>query len=216
MDDMLVTRYGHAALLVESGATRILIDPGTFSRDAVFDLTGLDAIVVTHQHPDHVDPDRIGGLLEANPGATLLADPETAERLGSPWRAHRDGELTLVGDLELTGVGEWHAVIAEPLPRVANVGVLVTASGEPTLFHPGDSYAVAPPEVDVLAVPLSAPWTKVAETIEFVGRVGPKVMFPIHDCTVSEAGHGVYWQHVSRFGGVPDARDLPQDGTLDM
>ena len=213
---MLVTRYGHAALLVESGATRILIDPGVFSRAAVFDLTGLDAIVVTHQHADHVDPERIGTLVKANPGATLLADPETAEQLGTPWQPHRDGELTIVGDLELTGVGEWHAVITEALPRVSNVGVLVTASGEPTLFHPGDSYTIAPPEVDVLAVPLSAPWTKVAETIDFVNRVGPRVMFPIHDCTVSEAGHGVYWQHVSNFGGVADARDLPQDGELDV
>ncbi len=213
---MLVTRYGHAALLIESGATRVLIDPGTLSRDAVFTLTALDAIVVTHQHLDHLDPERIGALVAANPGALLLADPETAEQLGDPWRAHRDGDQTIVGDVELTGVGEWHAVIAEPLPRVTNVGVLVTASGEPTLFHPGDSYAVTPDDVEVLAVPLSAPWTKVAETIDFVRRVGPRVLFPIHDCTVSEAGHGVYWQHVSRFGGVEDARALAQDDATEV
>jgi hypothetical protein len=112
-------------------------------------------------------------------------------------------------------VGAKHAEIVPALPRITNTGVLVGADGEPTLFHPGDSYELAPGGVDILALPLSAPWTKVAETVEFVHRVSPRTLFPIHDAGVSEWGHGVYWGHVQNVGGVDDARLLgPTESTV--
>ncbi len=211
-----ITRMGHAALLIEAAETRILIDPGVLSADAAFDLEDLDGIVATHQHPDHLDHDRIGRLLERNENATLLCDPETAELVeSSDWTVHTHDDETLVGGLTVLGVGAQHAEIVPTLPRVANTGILVSADGEPTLFHPGDSYELAPGGVDVLALPLSAPWTKVAETVEFAQRVSPGMLFPVHDAGLSEWGHGVYWGHVQNFGGVEDARPLgPTESTV--
>ena len=210
-----ITRMGHAALLIEAAETRILIDPGVLSVDAAFALEDLDAIVVTHQHPDHLDQERIGGLLERNPSAALLCDPETAELVESgDWMPHSHDDETMVGGLTLLGVGAQHAEIVPVLPRIANTGILVGADGESTLFHPGDSYEHAPSGVDVLALPLTAPWTKSAETVEFVRRVSPRTLFPIHDAGLSEFGHGLYWGHVQNFGGVEDARRLgPTDST---
>jgi L-ascorbate metabolism protein UlaG (beta-lactamase superfamily) len=211
---MEITRFGHAALLVEAGGARILIDPGVFSDASVFGLTGLDAIVVTHQHPDHVDRDRAPALVEANPGAVLLSDPETADALDfGDWTPNADALETVVADATIRGVGEQHAVILPTIPRVGNVGVLVSAPGEPTLFHPGDTYEYVPDGVDVLALPLSAPWAKSSETVDFAHRVAPSVLFPIHDRTVSEAGHGLYWGQVTGHGGVDDARLLGQTDT---
>ena len=214
---MQITRFGHAAVLVEAADTRILIDPGSFSLDATFELEGLDAIVVTHQHPDHIDRDRGPNLIARNPGAALLCDPETASVLefGS-WLEHGDGDETGIEGITLRGVGAEHAVIVPELPRIANVGVLVGAEGEPTLFHPGDSYQYAPEGVDVLALPLSAPWGKVSETVDFVQRVSPTTLFPIHDCSISELSYGVYWGHVSNFGGVEDVRRLGQGDATDV
>ena len=211
-----IIRMGHAALLIEAAETRILIDPGVLSADAAFDLEDLDAIVVTHQHPDHLDRERVGGLLERNENATLLCDPETAELVDvGDWTAHTHDDETSVGGLTVLGVGAQHAEIVPALPRIANTGVLVSADGEPTLFHPGDSYELAPGGVDVLALPLSAPWTKVAETVEFVHRVSPRMLFPVHDAGLSEWGHGAYWGHVQNFGGVEDARRLgPAESTV--
>jgi L-ascorbate metabolism protein UlaG (beta-lactamase superfamily) len=211
-----IIRMGHAAVVIEAADTRLLIDPGVLSEDATFELEGLDGIVVTHQHPDHLDRERLAPLLERNASATLLCDPETADLLGpGDWTAHSHDDETFVGGLTVLGVGAQHAEIVPAVPRIANTGVLVSADGEPTLFHPGDSYEHAPGGVDVLALPLSAPWTKVAETVEFVQRVSPTTLFPIHDAGLSEFGHGLYWGHVANFGGVEDARRLgPAESTV--
>lgn len=206
-----ITRFGHAALLVEAAGTRVLIDPGTLSHDDAFALTGLAAIVVTHQHADHLDVARLPRLLAANPDAMLLADPQSAQQQEpGDWLANADGAEHRLGAVVLRGVGSRHAEITPQLPRVDNVGILVSAPGEPTLLHPGDSYEYAPGGVDVLALPLSAPWAKVSETIAFLLRIAPASYFPIHDCTIAAIAYDLYWEQVGRFGGVPDRRRLGQ------
>ena len=211
-----ITRMGHAAMVIEVDQTRVLIDPGGFCPDETFELEGLDAIVVTHQHPDHLDQTRIGGLLERNGDATLLCDTETADLVESgSWTAHTHDDETYVGGLRLLGVGTQHAEILPQIPRIANTGVLVSADGEPTLFHPGDSYEHAPAGVDVLALPLTAPWAKIGETVEFIGRVSPTTLFPVHDAAVADHAYDLYWRHVENFGGVEDARRLgPAESTV--
>jgi L-ascorbate metabolism protein UlaG (beta-lactamase superfamily) len=204
---MHVTRFGHSAVLVEAAGQRVLIDPGAFSDPDVFEVEGLDAIVVTHQHADHVDREGVAALIERNPGAVRLSDPETAELLDG-FTGHTEGDVTELGTITITGVGTTHEEILPVIPRVTNTGVLITAGGEPTLFHPGDAYAYAPPGVDILAAPLSAPWTKVSETVDFVRRVAPRVVFPIHDAGVTPLMHQIYWGHLSTHAGVDDPRNL--------
>lgn len=204
---MHVTRFGHSAILVEAAGQRVLIDPGAFSDPDVFEVEGLDAIVVTHQHADHVDREGVAALIERNPGAVRLSDLQTAELLDG-FTGHTEGDVTELGTITITGVGTTHEVILPVIPRVTNTGVLITAGGEPTLFHPGDAYAYAPQGIDILAAPLSAPWTKVSETVDFVRRVAPRVVFPIHDAGVTPLMHQIYWGHLSTHAGVDDPRNL--------
>lgn len=203
---MRVTHLGHACLLVESADRRILIDPGNFS-SGFEELTGLDAIVVTHNHPDHFDPERAPRLIRANPGTPVHTDPLTADKLraeGVSAVPTRQGEAFAVGDVTVTPVGELHAFNHDAMPRIPNVGVVLRADGERTLFHPGDAYDAEPGPVDVLAHPLNAPWAASRDSIAFVARIAPKVFIPIHDALLSDVGHRMYSGHIEQFSGVDD------------
>ncbi|WP_134773564.1 MBL fold metallo-hydrolase [Ornithinimicrobium flavum] len=216
---MEITHLGHACLLVAAGGRRVLVDPGTFS-----DLEGvhdLDAVVITHQHPDHCDPARVPDLLGANPRAQVLVEPQTAEvlaraGLGSRTESMTAGGVVDLGGLTLTPVGDLHAVIHPYVARVGNLGVVLRAEDEPSLFHPGDALDGDPGEVDLLGVAVNAPWAKVVETIEFVRRVGPRRgVVPIHDGLLSEAGRGLYVSHIGDHGaeGGVEVLDLRGAGT---
>ena len=209
---MELIHHGHACIELRHEGTTLLFDPGNFSDfDAV---TGADAIVITHQHPDHLDFDRLDTLRRNHPSASWFADPQTCAKLaeqGVTATSTGAGEEYVVGGFTLTGVGQTHAEIHPYIDRINNVGMLVTAPGEPTLFHPGDSLEGRPRDVDYLCVPVTAPWQAVKETIEFVRALAPRHVIPIHDKTASEAGRGIYLQHITNFGmdGGVDVIDIP-------
>ncbi len=182
---------------------RILIDPGTFT-PGFESLRDLDAVVVTHQHADHLDESRVPDLLRANRRAAIHVDPETAQLVdaaGLDVVVLEEGSDRRVGGVNLSPVGRLHAVNHDGVPRVTNVGVVLRAAGEPTLYHPGDAYDGDPGQVDVLAVPVNAPWAKVSESIGFVRRVAPTGLIPIHDALLSAAGRRLYIGHVGTHGG---------------
>lgn len=198
---MKITHLGHSCVLIEMADTRILIDPGEFSGD-VGALRDLDAIIVTHQHPDHYDKARLPGLVRANPRARLLTDPQTLEMirdLGLDAATHAAGGES-VGAVRVTPVGEKHALIHEDIPLVDNVGVRLQADGEPVVYHPGDTLAEDPGPVDVLLFPLTAPWQKSAEMVTFLRRLAPPHAVPIHDAIVSAPGRGIYLGHARNLG----------------
>jgi L-ascorbate metabolism protein UlaG (beta-lactamase superfamily) len=216
---MRITHLGHACLLVETSGQRILIDPGTFS-PGIDDVTGLHVILVTHQHGDHVDLQRLPAVLEANPQARLYAEPQAAdvmEEAGIGAEYTLSGEALTFGPVQVTPVGERHALINEALPRVGNLGVVLRSEGEPSLFHPGDAYDAEPGQIDILALPLNAPWTASRDTVAFARRISPRVVVPIHDALLSAIGRRLYLSQVQSFGpeGM-EVRDLSDGIPVDI
>ncbi|PWJ55892.1 L-ascorbate metabolism protein UlaG, beta-lactamase superfamily [Quadrisphaera granulorum] len=213
---MRISHLGHACLLVEAAGSRVLIDPGTFSTGWE-ELSNLDAVVITHQHPDHVDVEKLPALLESNDGALLRAEPETAasladSRLGDDGdvdlAAFHPGEVLQLGAVTVRAVGGQHALIHPEVPRVGNTGLVISAPGEPVLFVPGDAYDTTPEGVDVLALPLNAPWATSAMTIDFLRAVAPSVAaVPVHDALLSATGRKGYLANIGRLCSGVDIRD---------
>ena len=191
---MRLTKYAHSCVLVEDDGARVLIDPGNLTR-GFDDLSGLTGILITHQHADHVDVDRLGPLLEGNPDAALYTDEGTAEILrerGLSVNVARQRDRFDLG-VEVAVYGTDHAVIHPEIPRVPNVGYLVGGQ----FFHPGDSFTVPDVAVDVLGLPTAAPWLKVSEAIDFLRAVAPRVAIPIHEALLARPA--VYYGHYQRL-----------------
>jgi L-ascorbate metabolism protein UlaG (beta-lactamase superfamily) len=176
---MKLTHLGHACLLVETDGARLLVDPGTMSDfSAVQDL---DAVLVTHQHPDHVDAVRLVALLAANPGARLVVDPDSVaavEGLPTDHVVARPGDRLTFGGTTVDVVGGLHAAVYGDVPGCTNSAYVVDGG---SFVHPGDSFFVPPFEVDVLAVAVDGPWLKLAEAVDYVHAVSPRVAVPIHE-----------------------------------
>jgi hypothetical protein len=134
---MDLTHLGHACLLLETAGTRLLFDPGVFSSfDGVRDI---DAVLVTHQHPDHIDLRRLASLLAANPGALLYVDAgtaATAEGLPPGYTVVRPGDILDLGPATIEVTGGLHAAVYGDVPGCANAAYLVD---DGAFFHPGDS-----------------------------------------------------------------------------
>ncbi len=196
---MRLTHLGHAAVLVETAGVRILLDPGNFSH-AWHDLTDLDAILITHLHPDHIDPERVPALIGANPGARVLAEPGVIAAY-NPQRAEPITADTSVrlGGLTIAAVGGLHALIHRDIPQIGNVGLVLSAEGEPTFFHPGDSLAAVPFGVDVLGVPAYGPWAAMKETVDFVRAVAAPQGFCIHEGLLNERGWALAFNRINEI-----------------
>lgn len=181
---MQIQKLGHACLLVTTEAgNRLLIDPGTFSH-GFEELTDLSGILVTHQHADHLDMERFGPLVAANPRALLLADTDSAGMLrgsGFDVTVAQHGQRYDVNGVEVEGIGTTHATIHVDIPLVPNVGFLVAGQ----LFHPGDALTVPDRAIDVLALPAGAPWVKSGEVVDYLRAVAPRVAVPIHEGTLA-------------------------------
>jgi L-ascorbate metabolism protein UlaG (beta-lactamase superfamily) len=174
---MKLTHLGHACLLVETDV-RLLVDPGTMSDFAT--LTDIDAVLVTHQHADHLDAARVATLLAGNPGARLVVDPESVDAVGGlpAVEVVRPGDRLTFGRTTVDVHGGIHATVYGPVPGCTNNAYLVD---DGAFFHPGDSFAPPPGDVDVLAVAIDGPWLKIAEAIDYVRAVGPRVAVPMHE-----------------------------------
>ncbi|MHC5794788.1 MBL fold metallo-hydrolase [Lacisediminihabitans sp. FW035] len=179
---MRITHYGHACVLVETARARILIDPGTLST-GFEGLRDLDAVLITHNHDDHLDLPRVTELLAHNPGAIVLADPESADSL--PARAVGQGDRIEAGGTIIEVIGESHAPVFENFPGSANVAYLLD---DGAFFHPGDSFELPEVPVDVLALPISGPWIKLGEAIGYLRAIAPRVVLPIHEAAWADLG----------------------------
>ncbi|MGW8568209.1 MBL fold metallo-hydrolase [Isoptericola sp. NPDC055881] len=211
MPSLTLTAWGHAGIRLERDGRTLVVDPGTFTDPRV--LAGADAVLVTHEHPDHVDVPRVAAALTDDPALELWAPASVVEQLtdaGAPAdRLHAvDGGASFdAAGFAVQAVGHVHATIHPDLPPPANVAYLVDG----VVLHPGDSFTPPPAgaRVEVLALPVAAPWLKLSESVDYLRQVAPRVAVPIHDAILNDAGLALVDRVAGGLGGARYRRLAP-------
>jgi L-ascorbate metabolism protein UlaG (beta-lactamase superfamily) len=180
---MRVIKFTHSCVRLEKDDRALVIDPGSFSEDEPLDQAG--AVLITHEHPDHLDAEK----LRKRPDLQIWTNQAVADKLraadvGSD-RVHiaADGDEFTVEGFAISAHGEWHEVVHPDLPRVPNIGFLVDRN----FFHPGDAFTVLDRPVDTVMVPVSAPWLRGADSVEYIRAMRPAIASSASRLARSEA-----------------------------
>lgn len=209
MTRMRVRKFLHSCLLLEKGASRILFDPGKFSfLDAANghasqnlsdlsnagrgslspdDFTDLNAVIITHSHPDHMDDAALKVIMRNNPDAVLYGNAGIASALqpsGLTVELFDEGTRR-IGEFKVDAYEARHEkIVAAKIPL--NTAYVIDG----LLLNPGDSYAYSLDALrgkfEVLALPVMAPWCSEIDSVGFAGRMNAKRVLPIHDGYVKD------------------------------
>ncbi len=183
---MKITKFGHCCLLIEENGLRILTDPGNFTTEQN-ELTDIDVVLITHEHPDHIHIDSLKSVVANNPQAEIITNTAVAVLLDEA-----DLHYTLMADKESKAIQEVlieayeapHALLHKTLPQVLNTGFMIANR----FFYPGDAYIEPGKPVELLALPVAGPWAKSSEVADYALAVKPKRCFAVHDGMLKTAG----------------------------
>jgi L-ascorbate metabolism protein UlaG (beta-lactamase superfamily) len=184
-----LTKYTHACVRLEGLGGVLVIDPGIWTEPEA--VIGADAVLVTHEHADHVDRERLAAL-----GVPVFA-PAGADIADLPFIPVASGDSFVAAGFTVLAVGERHAFIYDGEPDCANLGYLVDGS----VYHPGDSLHVPLEPVDTLLVPAQGSWLKMVEAIDFMTTIAARRVIPIHDGQLNAYGLESVDGWLGEYGG---------------
>ena len=211
-----IVRLGQAGFEISTATTRIAIDP--FSSDypgrllpAVIDaeeLASMDAVLVSHEHADHLDLPLLAAMPESHTRVVVPAPLAERVRHSLPDREiveARDGDVVTIGDVSITPVAALHGVHMHDAYSFgvdsrgdhSYLGYIIEIGGR-VLFHAGDAIdypelarRLASANVDTVLLPINGR-DAVREALDIVGnmtaseaadlaaRSGASIVIPMH------------------------------------
>jgi L-ascorbate metabolism protein UlaG (beta-lactamase superfamily) len=199
---MRLTKYTHACVRLEKDGKVLVLDPGIWAEPEALD--GADAVLVTHEHSDHVDADRLRAS-----GVPTWANAGVAGELDADVTVVDDGQSFEAAGFSVRAYGRDHAVI---LPELGvpcqNTAFLV----EDAVFHPGDSWTRPDRAVHTNLVPLGGPWFVMADAVEYARSIEAQRTVNLHDAPLSERGLALARNWIGGQGGKPYEYLAPGSG----
>jgi L-ascorbate metabolism protein UlaG (beta-lactamase superfamily) len=150
-------------------------------------LPPADLILVTHEHPDHLDAKAIGML--TRPGKTTLVLTEACAAKVTGGLVMKNGDVKSVAGIKIEAVPAYNIVQKRPdgqpfhPPGMGNGYVLTL--GDKQVYIAGDTENI--PEmkrlssIDVAFLPMNLPYTMTPEMVAAAARsFQPKILYPYH------------------------------------
>jgi len=196
---MIIKKFAHSCLLIEVDGVKILTDLGSWNPE-VPNVSGLNAVLITHEHQDHFDIEKLKVLLSQNEGTKVITHPAVGEKLREAaieYQSIETGERIEVAGVSVESCGSDHAIIYGTTPPCRNTGYLIADR----FYMPGDALHDTPSkQIEILALPTGGPWMKVSEAIDYAKSLKPKIVIPIHDAMYTEE---VRESSIPRWFGTP-------------
>ena len=182
---MKITKLEHSGIIIEKEGRRIVFDPVEFV-EKLPKLESVIAIIITHKHGDHLQPEVIKKIQDDNPSVKIYTTDEVVSLIDGAV-AVSNGDSFEIGGFKLSFFSKNHAAIIPGQIPCKNIGVVVDGK----VVNPGDSFDLPNVNTEVLLVAISAPWLKIAEAMDYVEAVKPKIVIPVHDALLSEFGKSI-------------------------
>ncbi len=181
---MKIKKLGHCCFVMEpKNGIRIMTDPGSFSMLQVGEKN-INAIIITHEHQDHLHVESLKDVLKNNPRAIVITNTSVGKILDTnniPYIKVEEGDKYHIEGVNIVAFGDNHAEIYEDFGKVQNTGYMVDS-----LCYGGDSFHYPDLNVDILALPVVGPWMKLKDAIEYAKNIRPRICFPVHDAILQD------------------------------
>ena len=189
---MQITKLEHSGIIIEKNQKKVIFDPVEFEQ-VIPGAENVVAIIITHKHSDHFQPEVINKILRINQNAKVFTTSDTAALINGAITV-KAGDVHEVGDFKFEFFGRDHAPIIPGQVPCENVGVVINDE----VINPGDSFDIPTNSARVLLVPISAPWLKISESMDYIEKVKPEIVIPIHDALLSGLGETISNNWISK------------------
>jgi L-ascorbate metabolism protein UlaG (beta-lactamase superfamily) len=183
--DLVITCVGHATLIMTYDGKVIHIDP--FSQMADYTkLPKADLILITHEHPDHLDLKAIDLI---RTGKTEFVITENIAKQIKGGIVMKNGDVKTVQGLQIEAVPAYNLVhmrspgVPFHAKGIGN-GYIITF-GDKRIYIAGDTENTpemkALRNIDIAFLPMNIPYTMTPEMVADAAKAfGPKILYPYH------------------------------------
>ncbi|MCB9822945.1 MBL fold metallo-hydrolase [Candidatus Nomurabacteria bacterium] len=207
---MKITKLVHSCLLIEKDGKKILVDPGVYSwqNEAVknINFSGLASVVVTHNHPDHLNDEFVAAVKMVSPDAKWYGPGQVVEQLkgiGIEASTSSQEEHVKFVESEHADLSPWYGEQPDHISFLLFGEVLISGDCQTLKSAHG---------ARILASAINGgPWGAVVGFCKMIESMNerPKVVLPLHDWHWNDEARAAIYSKLPEVMGQFDVTFIP-------